>query len=66
MTSVTKKLNTIFPNFWEKVAKTNKNINIKAKFESPKPPYQSTFETLKSIQKQCVETGLGENWLIKK
>jgi hypothetical protein len=49
MASVTRKLNKILPNFG-KSGQKYQNIYIKAEFESLKPPYQTTVETLKYPQ----------------
>jgi hypothetical protein len=44
--SVTKRLNKIMPNLWQKWP----NIYIKPEFESPKYLLQTAFETLKYLQ----------------
>ncbi len=55
MNCVTRKLQ----NFAQNLEKCQ-NINIKAKFESPKQLHQTTFETLKYLQ----QTMCG-NWLFR-
>jgi hypothetical protein len=66
MASVTRKLSKISPNFG-KSGQKYKNIYIKAKFQSLKSPYQTTFETSTYPQQTCIQTVcLVKNWLSKK
>jgi hypothetical protein len=64
--SVARKLSKILPNFCKKWPKYQ-NIYTKAGFQSPKPPQQTSVETLKYVQhKPCVETAcLTENLFSK-